>query len=31
MITLTSGWMYFVTATPASAAGPRPLFGLAAS
>lgn len=29
MITLTSGWMYFVAA-PASAAGPRPFFGLTA-
>lgn len=27
MITLTSGRMYFVAATPASAAEPRPNFG----
>ncbi|MDP9980830.1 hypothetical protein J2W14_000206 [Pseudarthrobacter oxydans] len=27
MITLTSGWMYFVAATPASDAELRPNFG----
>ena len=31
MITLTSGWMYFITATPASVAEPRPDSGPAAS
>ena len=31
MITLTSGWMYFVTATPASDTEPRPHFGPTAS
>ncbi|MET3950637.1 hypothetical protein ABIB29_001472 [Arthrobacter sp. UYEF36] len=31
MITLTSGWMYSITATPASDAEPRPNFGPTAS
>lgn len=31
MITLTSGWMYSVTASPASVAEPRPHFGPTAS
>lgn len=31
MITLTSGWMYFASATPASDAEPRPNFGPTAS
>jgi hypothetical protein len=31
MITLTSGWMSYVTANPASIAEPRPPFGLTAS
>ncbi|MGY2744506.1 hypothetical protein ACVWZ8_001623 [Arthrobacter sp. UYCu723] len=31
MITLTSGWMYSVTATPASSADLRPNFGLTVS
>ncbi len=31
MITLTSGWMYFVAATPASDAESRPNFGPTAS
>ncbi len=30
MNTLTSGWMYTLTATPASAAAPRPKVGLPA-
>ena len=31
MITLTSGWMHFTTATPASVALSRPNVGLTAS
>ncbi|RKR20145.1 hypothetical protein C8D78_1960 [Arthrobacter oryzae] len=31
MITLTSGWMYSTTATPASVAVPRPNIGLTTS
>lgn len=31
MITLTSGWMYCIAATPASVAEPRPNFGPTAS
>ncbi|MET1064731.1 MAG: hypothetical protein ABWX85_07145, partial [Arthrobacter sp.] len=31
MITLTSGWMYCITAIPASDAEPRPNFGPTAS
>ena len=31
MITLTSGWMYFAAATPASDADTRPNFGPTAS
>ncbi len=31
MITLTSGWMYFAAATPASDAESRPNFSLTAS
>ncbi len=31
MITLTSGWMYSTTATPASFAEPRPNVGLTVS
>ena len=31
MITLTSGWMFINTATPASVAEPRPHFGLTVS
>lgn len=31
MITLTSGWMYSITATPASVSEPRPNFGPTAS